>query len=155
MTRDDHDGCPLRTICTMATPEMSDQVTQGIRVGAAAFYLPQESDPDDDQFAFGYTIVISNEGDRPAQLLKRHWIIIDADGRREDVRGPGVVGETPRLEPGQAFKYQSLCPLRTPWGTMEGTYTMQRDDGELFEARIGRFYLRMPAHERVAGAPSV
>lgn len=135
----------------MATPEMSEEVTEGIRVGAGAFYLPQESDPDERRFAFGYTIVISNEGDRPAKLLSRHWVIIDAQGRREDVRGPGVVDETPRLEPGQAFKYQSLCPLRTSWGTMEGSYTMRRDDGETFEARVGRFYLRVPAREPVGG----
>jgi ApaG protein len=135
----------------MATPEMSDEVTQGIRVGATAFFLPQESDPDEPRYAFGYTIVIANEGDRPAQLLRRHWVIIDAEGRREEVRGPGVVGETPRLEPGQAFKYQSFCPLKTPWGTMEGGYTFQRDDGETFEARIGRFYLRLPAPEPAGG----
>jgi ApaG protein len=138
----------------MATPEMSEEVTQGIRVGAAAFYLPQESDPDEDRYAFGYTIVIANEGDRPAQLLKRHWLIIDANGHREEVRGPGVVGETPRLEPGQAFKYQSLCPIRTRWGTMEGSYTMQRDDGETFDARVGRFYLRLPARDRAIEIPS-
>ncbi len=131
----------------MSTPEMSDEVTQGIRVGASAFYLPQESDPDEGRYAFGYTIVIANEGDRPAKLLTRHWVIIDGEGRREDVRGPGVVGETPRLAPGEAFKYQSLCPLRTPWGTMEGGYSMRRDDGETFEARVGRFYLRVPARE--------
>jgi ApaG protein len=136
----------------MATPEMSDEITEGIRVGAAAFFLPQESDPDEDRYAFGYTIVIANEGDSPAQLLRRHWVIIDANGQREDVRGPGVVGETPRLEPGQAFKYQSFCPIRTPWGTMEGSYTMQRDDGRTFEAKVGRFYLRTPAREPAAGA---
>jgi ApaG protein len=136
----------------MPTPEMSEQLTEGIRVGAAAFYLPQESDPDEDRYAFGYTIVISNEGDTPAQLLRRHWLIIDANGHREEVRGPGVVGETPRLEPGQAFKYQSFCPIGTEWGTMEGSYTMQRDDGSTFEAKVGRFYLRLPAREPTAGA---
>ena len=135
----------------MPTPEMSEELTEGIRVGASAFYLPQESDADERRFAFGYTIVIANEGERPARLLSRHWVIIDAEGRREEVRGPGVVGETPRLEPGQAFKYQSMCPLRTPWGTMEGSYTMRRDDGERFEARVGRFYLRLPVDEPVAG----
>ena len=135
----------------MATPEMSETVTQGIRVGASAFYLPQESDPDEKRYAFGYTVVISNEGNAPAQLLRRHWVIIDSEGHREEVRGPGVVGETPRLEPGQAFKYQSFCPLRTSWGTMEGSYLMQRDDGQSFEAQIGRFYLRIPARE-TAGA---
>jgi|SRR5688572_22586653 len=134
----------------MATPEMSDATTQGIRVGAAAFYLPHESDPDEDRYAFGYTIVISNEGDRPAKLIDRHWLIIDADGTRNEVRGPGVVGEQPRLEPGQAFKYQSFCPLKTPWGTMEGSYRMQRDDGETFSATIARFYLRLPVREPAA-----
>jgi ApaG protein len=129
---------------------MSDATTQGIRVGAAAFYLPHESDPDEDRYAFGYTIVISNEGDRPAKLINRHWVIIDAEGERNEVRGPGVVGEQPRLEPGQAFKYQSFCPLKTPWGTMEGSYTMQRDDGETFSATIARFYLRLPAREPAA-----
>ncbi len=120
---------------------MSDVTTQGIRVGAAAFYLPDRSDPDDHQFVFGYNIVIANVGDAPATLLTRHWIIIDAHGVREEVRGEGVIGQTPRLEPGQAFKYQSFCPLRTPWGTMEGQYTMRRDDGQYFDAKIGRFYL--------------
>jgi ApaG protein len=94
--------------------------------------------------------VISNEGDQPARLLRRHWLIIDADGHREEVRGPGVVGETPRLEPGKAFKYQSFCPLKTRWGTMEGSYTMQRDDGSTFEASIARFYLRLPSREPAA-----
>ena len=134
----------------MATPDFSDTVTEGVRVGATAQYLPEQSDPDARQFLFGYTIVIANQGDAPVQLLSRHWVIIDAEGRREEVRGPGVVGETPRLEPGQAFKYQSFCPLRTPWGTMEGTYQMKRDDGSTFDAQIGRFYLRIPA----AGAPA-
>src|SRR3712207_2667213 len=128
----------------MPTPELSDVTTHGVRVGATAYYLPEESDPDEPLYVFGYTIVIANQGDEPVQLLSRHWVIIDANGRREDVRGPGVVGETPRLEPGQAFKYRSFCPLRTPWGTMEGTYQMRRDTGETFDAEIGRFYLRVP-----------
>ncbi|MDB5353842.1 MAG: ApaG domain protein [Phycisphaerales bacterium] len=131
----------------MATPEMSDTITQGIRVGATAYYLPEESDPDKRRFVFGYTVVVANVGAAPAQLLTRHWVIIDAQGRREDVHGPGVVGETPRLEPGQAFKYQSFCPIRTTWGTMEGEYQMRRDDGEMFDAKIGRFYLRVPETE--------
>ena len=129
----------------MATPEMSDTVTEGVRVGAAAFFLPDQSEPEAHKYLFGYTIVIANQGDSPVQLLSRHWVIIDADGRREEVQGPGVIGQTPRLEPGQAFKYQSFCPLRTRWGTMEGTYQMRRDDGQTFDARIGRFYLTMSA----------
>ena len=128
----------------MATPEMSDTTTEGIRVGATAYYLPEESEPDERRWVFGYTIVIVNVGDEPAQLLTRHWVIIDAHGRREEVEGPGVVGETPHLAPGQAFKYQSFCPLRTEWGTMEGTYHFRRDDGSEFDVVIGRFYLRLP-----------
>ena len=126
----------------MATPDFSDTITHGVRVGATAQYLPEQSDPDARQFLFGYTIVIANQGDTAVQLLTRHWVIIDAHGRREDVEGPGVVGQTPRLEPGQAFRYQSFCPLKTSWGTMEGTYHMRRDNGETFDVNIGRFYLK-------------
>ena len=132
----------------MATPEMSDITTDGIRVGATAYYMPEQSDPDQRRYAFGYTIVIANNNDRAVQLMSRHWIIIDAYGRREDVEGPGVVGQTPRLEPGQAFKYQSFCPLRTVWGTMEGAYQMRHDNGETFEVKIARFYLKIPKEQQ-------
>jgi ApaG protein len=128
----------------MSTPEMSEAVTEGIRVGATAYFLPEQSDADQRNFLFGYTIVIRNEGNSPAQLQSRHWLIIDGVGRREEVRGPGVVGQTPRLEPGEAFKYQSFCRLKTAWGTMEGEYQMARDDGTEFEAKITRFYLAAP-----------
>jgi ApaG protein len=120
---------------------MSDSTTNGIRVGATAFYLPDESSPDDRKFVFGYNIVIVNNSDVPARLLSRHWIIIDSHGRREDVQGPGVVGQTPRLLPGQSYKYQSYCPMKTPWGTMEGSYTFQLDDQQTFPVTIARFYL--------------
>jgi ApaG protein len=133
-----------REVLFMPTPTLSDSTTQGIRIGASGYFLPDESDETDRKFVFGYTIVIANEGDSAAQLLSREWIIIDANGKREEVRGPGVVGQTPRLDPGQAFKYQSFCPLRTRWGTMEGTYRMRRDNGEEFDAKIDRFYLRVP-----------
>lgn len=129
----------------MATPEMSDTTTEGVRVGATAYFLPDESDPDDRKYLFGYTIVIKNDSDKPVQLVSRTWTIIDGNGKREEVRGPGVVGQTPRIEPGEAFKYQSYCPLKTPWGTMEGTYEMKRDDGSTFKASIARFYLTSPA----------
>ncbi len=125
----------------MATPPMSDTTTEGIRVGATAFYLPEESDPKQDRYVFGYRVVIVNQGQESVQLVSRHWIIIDADGHREEVKGAGVVGQTPTLEPGQGFKYTSFCPLSTEWGSMEGTYQMRRADGKLFEARIGRFFL--------------
>jgi ApaG protein len=128
----------------MATPEMSDTTTEGVRVGATAYFLPDESDPDDRKYLFGYTIVIKNDSDKPVQLVSRSWTIIDGNGKRDEVHGPGVVGQTPRIEPGEAFKYQSYCPLKTPWGTMEGDYDMKRDDGSTFKARIGRFYLTSP-----------
>lgn len=129
----------------MPTPEYSDTTTEGVRVGATAFFLPEHSDPQEDRYVFGYTIVIANHSDAPVQLLSRHWVIIDGTGHREEVRGPGVIGQKPRLEPGQAFKYQSFCPLSTPWGTMEGSYQMRRENGDAFEVKIGRFYLTTPS----------
>jgi ApaG protein len=125
----------------MPTPHLSDITTDGIRVGATAFYLPQESNTDQRHFMYGYRIVIANEGSRPATLRTRHWVIIDAAGQSREVKGEGVVGEQPRLAPGAAFKYTSYCPLATEWGTMEGSYQFERDDGELFNVKIGRFYL--------------
>lgn len=127
----------------MPTPALSDTTTEGIRVGATAFFLPHESDAEERRYVFGYRIVIANEGTRTATLRTRHWVIIDADGNVEEVKGGGVVGEYPRLAPGQAFKYTSYCPLKTPWGTMEGTYQFEREDGEIFDVKIGRFYLAM------------
>lgn len=128
----------------MSTPEFSDTVTDNIRVAAKPFYLPEQSDPDGRQYVFGYTIIIANTSNIAVQLLSRHWLIIDGEGRREEVKGPGVVGQTPRIEPGHSFKYQSFCPLKTPWGTMEGSYRMRRDDGTTFDIAVGRFYLHMP-----------
>ena len=120
---------------------MSDEVTDGVRVQVRAFYVPERSSPDQDHYFFAYSVRIQNEGHEPAQLVSRHWIITDARGRVEHVRGPGVIGETPRLEPGQAFEYTSYCPLTTPSGAMRGTYQMVRDDGRSFDARIGVFTL--------------
>lgn len=122
----------------------SDTLTESVRVQAAARFVPDESSPDDGHFMFAYRIVITNEGEEPIQLLSRHWVILDADNNRQDVRGPGVVGEQPKLSPGESFEYVSGCPLPTSWGTMEGSYTMQRESGERFEAAIGRFFLVAP-----------
>ena len=116
-------------------------VTEGIRVEAEASYVEEQSDPDARQYRFAYKITITNDGHEPAQLRARHWIIVDADNNREDVRGPGVVGKQPLLKPGERFEYTSGCPLPTGWGTMEGSYSMTRPDGHAFEARIGRFFL--------------
>ncbi|RMH04422.1 MAG: Co2+/Mg2+ efflux protein ApaG [Planctomycetota bacterium] len=119
----------------------SDVVTEGIRVRVGAQYLPDQSDPDAGRFCFVYRVVISNEGDRWAQLCSRHWIIRDADNEVEEVHGAGVVGFQPALNPGESFDYVSGCPLRTSWGTMEGWFEMVREDGSRFRARIGRFFL--------------
>lgn len=127
-----------------ATHSISDTTTRGVRVGATAFYLPEHSNPNERRFVFGYRIVIMNEGEETVQLLTRHWIIIDGDGNREEVHGEGVVGHSPVLKPGHAVTYTSYCPLPTPWGTMEGHYEMRTEDGERFEARIGRFILSKP-----------
>jgi ApaG protein len=125
----------------MPTPALSDTTTHGIRVGATAFYLPEESIPDQRRFVFGYRVVIVNESTVTATLRTRHWVIIDANGDVEEVRGEGVVGQQPRLAPGEGFKYTSYCPLPTRWGTMEGAYQFESDAGELFDVKIGRFYL--------------
>ena len=124
---------------------MSDTITHGIRVRAIAAYLSEQSNPVESKFIFAYKISIGNEGTKRARLLSRHWVIINGNGDREDVEGPGVVGKTPNLAPGDVFEYTSFCPLDTEWGTMEGTYQMQREDGTTFDAVIGRFYLAMNA----------
>ena len=107
-------------------------------------FLPASSSPRENQFLFAYTIKISNIGVQTAQLLSRHWIITDADGKVKEVRGPGVVGDQPVLEPGTSYEYTSYCPLETNVGSMQGSYTMLRPDGELFEAQIAPFTLAVP-----------
>ena len=125
----------------MPLPPMSDTTTHEIRVGATAYYLPDESTPHEDAYVFGYRILIMNQSNAPVRLLSRIWTIIDGDGKERYVKGAGVIGQTPHLEPGQAFKYSSFCKLDTPWGTMEGQYTMQRDNGSKFVIDIGRFFM--------------
>lgn len=119
----------------------SDTTTEGIRVRVAAQFLPDHSDPDTPSFVFAYRVILTNVGERRAKLLSRHWIIRDANNEEREVRGPGVVGQHPDLEPGQSFEYFSRCELATGWGTMEGSYLMQREHGETFAAKIGRFFL--------------
>ena len=113
-------------------------------VSVETAYLPEESDPDNHRFAFSYTITIRNEGEVPAKLLSRHWIITDADGKVNEVRGMGVVGEQPHLKPGEGFRYTSGTVLDTPVGSMHGSYQMIADDGNEFEAQISPFTLSMP-----------
>jgi ApaG protein len=128
---------------TVAEPT-STAVTDGIRVRVESAYLEDRSSPRDDRYVFAYTITISNESKLTAQLKTRHWIITDARGTVEEVRGDGVVGEQPRLAPGQSFQYTSGCVLNTPIGTMHGTYRFWRDDGSYFDAEIAPFSLASP-----------
>ena len=125
-------------------------LTDGIRVRVQSQYLPDQSSPRDDRYVFAYTITISNEGARTAQLKTRHWIITDARGEIEEVRGDGVVGEQPRLSPGQSFQYTSGCVLETAVGTMQGSYRFWRDDGSYFDAEIAPFSLCSPIRNEVA-----
>lgn len=115
-----------------------------ISVKVETTYLEDQSAPQAQRFVFGYTITIRNEGEVAAQLLTRHWIITDADGRQQEVRGEGVVGEKPHLQPGQGFRYTSGAVLQTPVGAMQGSYQMLADDGLHFEAPIAPFRLAKP-----------
>lgn len=123
---------------------MSSTVTEGIRVTVKAQYWPERSSPEAGQWAFTYTVEISNEGTEPAKLERRHWIITDADGKVEEVRGEGVVGKQPYLEPGERFEYTSWAMLKTPFGAMRGSYSMVRPGGRRFEAKIAEFALTQP-----------
>ncbi len=109
-----------------------------------AVYVPEQSSPRMRRYVFAYTVKIANEGTSPAQLRSRHWVITDGDGRVEEVRGPGVVGQQPTLKPGEEFEYTSGCVLATPRGEMRGTYQMHRSDGSAFDAAIAPFSLTLP-----------
>lgn len=123
----------------------SEAITNGVCVDVEARYSEEHSEPERSNWFFLYTITISNQSDQTVQLLSRHWVITDATGQREEVRGPGVVGEQPVLNPGEAFEYTSGCPLTTPYGAMEGQYEMVLEDQSTFYAQIGRFELREPS----------
>ena len=115
-----------------------------IRVDVETSYLAEQSNPGDRRYVFAYTITIRNEGTVPARLVTRHWIITDSNGKVQEVRGEGVVGEQPYLKPGQGFRYSSGAVLETPVGAMQGSYQMVADDGEQFDAPIAAFRLAMP-----------
>ena len=130
----------------------SDALTEGIRVVVRPSYLESHSDPGRAKFIFSYHVTIANEGAQPARLRSRQLLVVDAEGNRREVNGLGVVGQFPDLAPGRSFEYSTFCPLSTPWGTMEGTFLMERPDGALFEAKVGRFFLVGP--KRDAATPS-
>ncbi len=124
---------------------MSEQ-KNNIRVDVDTQFIDGQSDPDSRRFVFTYTVTIHNEGSVPAQLLGRHWIITDANGKEREVRGPGVVGEKPNILPGQGFQYSSGAVLETPVGTMHGSYQMVSSEGVAFDAAIEPFSLAMPGY---------
>jgi ApaG protein len=115
-----------------------------IRVDVETTYLDEQSEPVDNRYVFAYTITIRNEGRRNARLLTRHWLITDSNGKVQEVRGDGVVGERPYLKPGEGFRYSSGAVLETPVGSMQGTYRMVTDEGDQFDAPIQPFRLAMP-----------
>ncbi|MEZ5500313.1 MAG: Co2+/Mg2+ efflux protein ApaG [Steroidobacteraceae bacterium] len=118
--------------------------THRIGIEVATEYLAEQSSPGDHRYVFAYTITIRNEGERAAKLLTRHWVITDANGKVQEVRGDGVVGEQPHLQPGQGFRYSSGAVIETPVGAMQGSYQMQSDDGARFDAPIPPFRLAIP-----------
>ena len=121
---------------------MSDMSTnRQIKITVTPHYLQEQSEPENNQYIFAYTVHMENQGDTAAQLLTRHWIITDSEGKTEEVRGPGVVGEHPHLKPGESFEYTSGAILQTPVGAMMGSYQMRDENGDLFDAVIPAFTL--------------
>ena len=123
---------------------MATELSEGIQVDVDTLYVESESSPDEDRYVFAYTVTIRNQGEVPARLTNRHWKIVDANGKVQDVHGEGVVGEQPHLKPGEGFQYTSGTMLETSMGTMGGTYKMITDDGEQFNATIPDFLLSAP-----------
>ena len=123
---------------------MAETSKYGITIVPKATYVEDQSDPSKDQYVFAYTITISNTGSIPAQLVSRHWIITDANGKVLEVKGLGVVGQQPLLKPGESFEYTSGTHLETAVGTMHGTYQMIAEDGQQFDAPIPSFTLSVP-----------
>ncbi len=114
------------------------------RIDVQSVFLPEQSQPDDERYAFAYTVHITNTGNVPAQLISRHWIISDESGRVVEVKGLGVVGQQPLLAPGERFEYTSGSQIATPTGTMQGSYFFVAEDGHRFEVPIEAFKLSMP-----------
>lgn len=127
---------------------MYETVTRGIRVRVTPAYVEDQSTPEENYFFWMYTVVIENAGSEHVQLRSRIWHITDADGHTEEVRGPGVVGQTPVIPPGETFTYTSGCPLRTPQGIMVGSYQMVNADGDSFSVAIPAFSLDSPFAKR-------
>jgi ApaG protein len=123
---------------------MDIEKEHNITVEVETDYIEGQSEPDNERYVFSYTITIRNEGGEPAQLLSRHWLITDANGNVQEVKGEGVVGEQPHLKPGEGFQYTSGAMITTPVGSMQGTYQMVTDQGDEFDTEIPAFTLAIP-----------
>lgn len=122
----------------------SDAITRGVRVQVKCEYLESESLPENRHYLFSYHVTISNHSEQAVQLISRHWVITNSDGKKEEVRGLGVIGQQPLIRPGETYSYSSFCPLDTPVGSMYGTYQMVLNSGEEFDATIAPFTLALP-----------
>ena len=127
---------------------MYSAVTRNIEVNVTPFYLEDRSDPAENRYVWAYRVTIDNQSDEPVKLLSRYWQITDGTGRVEEVRGAGVVGDQPDLDPGDSYQYTSGCPLSTPSGFMVGRYTMRNGRGEMFDIDIPAFSLDLPGKRR-------
>ena len=128
---------------------MYTRVTREIEITVLPEFVPERSDEEHGHFFWAYTVEIANQGERTVQVTHRHWKITDANGRQEEVRGKGIVGEQPVLQPGESFRYTSGCPLPTPSGFMVGTYRVVEQGGDVFDAEIPMFSLDHPAGRRI------
>jgi ApaG protein len=135
-------ACEAVFVCNSTL--MAEAKKYEIAVDVATRFLTEQSDADSGRYVFSYSITIRNTGTVPAQLISRHWIITDAEGQIQEVRGLGVIGQQPLLAPGAQFEYTSGCALATPVGTMRGSYQMTAEDGVQFECEIPEFVLSMP-----------
>lgn len=122
----------------------SSAITNGVRVSVKSFFVPERSAPEKSYYFFAYQIIIQNLSDVEVQLVSRHWIITNANGHVEQVRGEGVIGEQPILSPGEAFTYTSACPLPTAVGSMKGTFQIESTKGSKFDAEVAAFTLALP-----------
>lgn len=127
---------------------MYSAMTRNITVTVKPFYMPDRSDPEESRYVWGYRVTIDNQSDDTVKLLSRYWHITDGTGKVEEVRGAGVVGEQPQLDPGDSYQYTSGCPLSTPSGFMVGRYTMRNAQGEQFDIEIPAFSLDLPGKPR-------
>jgi ApaG protein len=120
------------------------EISNKMHIEVLPAYIKEQSDPSNNHYVFSYTVTIRNDGDQPARLLTRHWVITDGDGQVQEVQGEGVIGEQPHLQPGEGFQYTSGTFMNTPVGTMQGSYQMVADDGKKFDAEIPSFTLSVP-----------